>query len=1289
MTAALALQEVDTFPGNARSFATEGRIDFGDVGGYSPCGCCGGFHAIFEQGGGPMGLLNADDRGGFGTNGKVSLTTVGAGNQITRSNLAWTTTLGQPGTVTFAFRSTAPTTMPSDTVGFTRFTDAQITATLLALASWSEVANITFTRVDAGDGFSDGATMLFGNYASGSDGAAAFAYLPATRTDSSNSGDVWINNSLSYNAAPVLLGYGQQVLTHEIGHAIGLSHPAAYNAAPGQSLTYAANAGYFEDSRQYTVMSYFSESNTGASFGSGRYSSAPLMDDIAAAQRLYGANMTTRTADTTYGFNSNAVQAWFSATSSTSAVIFAVWDAGGTDTFDFSGYNNAQVIDLRQGSFSNVGALIGNVSIAIGAVIENAIGGSGADTMFGNSGDNVLTGGAGNDRIDGGLGTDTVVFSGNRSAYTITWNGQTATVVGPDGTDVISNVESLRFADQTIAAAFTGGLNVSGDILNNTMTGTASADTLNGLGGNDTLSGLAGNDTLDGGSGDDNILGGDGDDILIGGLGNDTLNGGNGFDTADYSGASGAVTVNLSLGTATGAAGADTLTGIEAIRGSSFSDVLTGSAGDDRIEGGAGADVLNGGAGNDFLIAGAGALAGGAPDVVKVRTLANASFATAVALDGAFDLLAAADITNSTTIPHATVNAIAHGGTEYYAFTVAAGQTILIDIDNGSFDSTLRLFGANGVEVATNDDANPDGGPATDSQISFTAATAGVYYVAVGQWAANSGNTFTSSAPPAGGTYTLHVSVPGHSVVPLVSVGSDLNGGAGSDIIQGGASVDTLVIDRATSSYFFERSGNGWRVYDGATDVDTVSGVELVRAGTAASVAIATAAASSFDAYRYMAAYSDLRAAFSSSAGDAYRHFITTGQAEGRSSTGFDSLRYLASNLDLVNVFGVDIRAGAEHYVRYGATEGRSSTSFSGLTYAASYVDLAKAFGTDAAAATRHYLQSGVFEGRAATFSGLTYAASYVDLAKAFGTNADAATRHYLQSGVYEGRSATLFDARLYAASHTDLAAAFGADSLAATNHYLQFGVLEGRATSGFDSVAYLLTYSDLAGMNSGGALTHWLRYGADENRVGDAAFGREQPNHALSASVAASASIEQAGDRDWFQLDIAGSQRVSINLAATGAGALASGSISIYNTLGQLLTTASLQAGQASVSISTTSPGSVYVVVNGMAGASGRYGVSVTSVASAPASEPEAAAHMSLQDAAIADAFLLQHFDVAQNHDTDAGFGFDAGHLGWPVSDVSHVPALIGLDGLDDFGALAWHGLQDHETGTSHAWMF
>ena len=740
--------------------------------------------------------------------------------------------------MTYAFRDTAPGTMPTDTTGFSQFTTTQITATLQALAAWSDVANITFQRVsDAGSNYSNNATILFSNYSGGVSGAAAFAYLPGSAASSSASGDVWTNSSLSYNATPVMLAYGQQVLVHEIGHAIGLSHPAAYNAAEGVSITYSADAIYFEDSRQYSVMSYFSESNTGGNYntsgGARQYSAVPLLDDIAAAQRLYGANTTTRTGDTVYGFNSTAGQAWFSAVNSLSVLIFAVWDAGGIDTFDFSGYNVAQTIDLRQGAFSSVGGLVGNVAIAVGAVIENAIGGSGDDTIRGNSANNRITPNGGNDIIDGGLGIDTVVFGGLRSAYTITWNGAVGTVVGGGYTVTLTNVEFLAFSDQTIAAAPTGGIIVAGDITSETINGTAFADTIGGLGGNDIINGLGGNDYLDGGSGNDTLNGGDGDDILIGGLGNDALNGGNGWDVADYTGAGAGVNVNLATGTATGGAGNDTLTGIEEVRGSAYNDVLTGDGGNNILRGGGGIDTLNGGGGNDRLYAGAPGQTGGAPDIIKGQATTNGSIGAAVTLAGSYDLLPRTDVVSSTTIPHATVVATTHGGVEYYAVTVLAGDTVIFDIDNASFDSTLRLYDAGGTQLANNDDGGPDN-TGTDSYLTYTFAASGTYYIEVGLWLSNTGSTFTSGPPAAGGTYLLHVSVPSAPVAPIILVGSTLNGEVGDDILVGGSGNDTL------------NGGSGWDVADytgagaavtvnlatgtasGGAGNDTLSGIEEV-----------------------------------------------------------------------------------------------------------------------------------------------------------------------------------------------------------------------------------------------------------------------------------------------------------------------------------------------------------------------------------------------------------------------------------------------------------------------------
>lgn len=785
---------------------------------------------------GSLAFLDVDQRGGgYDPNGKPSLLPGDAGTQITRTNRSWTTELGQPGTVTYAYRSNAPGTMPSDTSGFSRFTETQITATELMLAAWSDVAQLTFVRSGAGTSgegaYADNATMLFGNYSAGASGSAAFAYLPGDASTSSVSGDVWVNSSQVNNATPTYLGYGYQTLLHEIGHAIGLSHPADYNAGSGVSITYSAHAQYYEDSRQYTVMSYFPEGNTGGAF-SGRYASAPLLDDIAAVQRLYGANMTTRTGDTVYGFNSTAGRIWYDASQggAISAVVFAVWDAGGVDTLDFSGYSQAGLVDLRQGHFSSVGGLTGNVSIAMGAVIENAIGGSGNDTLVGNSADNRLRGNAGNDNIEGGVGSDTAVYAGNSSEYTVTAgtetvNGQVyriVTVTGPDGTDTLRNVEFIAFSNTTIAAPIaSAGIALEGDVTN---------DTINGTDFNDWLFGAGGNDTINGGSGDD---------LINGGLGNDTLHGGLGFDIVDYTGSVSGVNVNLSTGTATGGGGTDSVNGFEGIIGSRFGDTLTGNAAGEVIRGNGGVDTLNGEGGDDTLIAGDGAATSPpAPDVVKAQGTANTSIGTAVFVDQNFDLVDDAGFTNPTTVPHAKITATSNGGgKEYYAFTVGANVTATFDINGGSFDTVIEIFDSNGTRIAINDDGGGDG---TNSYLSQNFAAAGTYYIAVSRWVSGSGNSIVMDSPPAGSTYGLNISIPGHAVNGQTFAGSTLNGGdgddalhsgSGNDTMNGGAGTDTAVYTGARSLYVITDLGGGsFRVTgpDG-TGTDTLSGVERIQ----------------------------------------------------------------------------------------------------------------------------------------------------------------------------------------------------------------------------------------------------------------------------------------------------------------------------------------------------------------------------------------------------------------------------------------------------------------------------
>ncbi len=76
--------------------------------------------------------------------------------------------------------------------------------------------------------------------------------------------------------------------------------------------------------------------------------------------------------------------------------------------------------------------------------------GAGNDRIFGDEGDDIVFGGLGNDIIDGGSGRDIVQLAGaSRDDYILRVSGGKLVMTqrngGADGTDIVSNVETLRF----------------------------------------------------------------------------------------------------------------------------------------------------------------------------------------------------------------------------------------------------------------------------------------------------------------------------------------------------------------------------------------------------------------------------------------------------------------------------------------------------------------------------------------------------------------------------------------------------------------------------------------------------------------------------------------------------------------------------------------------------------------------------------------------------------------------------------------------------------------------------
>ena len=362
---------------------------------------------------------------------------------------------------------------------------AEQSAITIAMATYTDVANLIFTETSAGD--------LNANFRwafSSSDYDLGQGDFPGYLGNITSDIITFSNNYASNSGAMDAGGFYYVTLPHELGHALGMAHPhngpTAFTVTEGRfySELYpgVTEGGETEggdnylNSTPYSLMSYNDKSsqlksqnsqgvetrvtpggevNYGYAEGLGAF-------DIATIQYLYGPNTSQATGDDVYLLDTSTLNGYRT-----------IWDNGGSDTISATNSGAGVVIDLRSATLLNEdggGGYLSRVddqfigySIAYNttgtAIIENAIGSSSADRITGNtdnnnldggSGNDMITGGAGNDSLDGGVGIDTALFSGALSDYNVSFTFNGLRLIdqragSPDGTDTLTNIEFVDF----------------------------------------------------------------------------------------------------------------------------------------------------------------------------------------------------------------------------------------------------------------------------------------------------------------------------------------------------------------------------------------------------------------------------------------------------------------------------------------------------------------------------------------------------------------------------------------------------------------------------------------------------------------------------------------------------------------------------------------------------------------------------------------------------------------------------------------------------------------------------
>ncbi|MES2296970.1 MAG: Ig-like domain-containing protein, partial [Pseudomonadota bacterium] len=397
-------------------------------------------------------------------------------------------------TITYSFpiNTTGLTANEGENPSFRPSNSAQQLLFALAIKTWDDLIRNNMVQTSSTSSDIELAYLTHADF-------FAHAYFP-------EDGTAWLNASYADLATPVFGQYGFLTMVHELGHTLGLNHMGDYDASRGDLPTPSS----YQDSTVFSVMSYFgpgqgdnwpvAQADWIGSDNQTYYPQTPMLNDVMVIQRIYGASTTTRTGNTVYGFGSNlsGADATLYDFTLNRHPIMTLFDSGGVDTLNLSGWQTPSQIDLVAGHYSSVNAMSNNIAIAFGTVIENAVGGGGADRITGNAaannldggvgndtisgaeGDDTLTGGLGNDQIDGGAGDDLAVLAGSFASYTISYNANanSYTISGSaSGTDSYTLVEHFQFSDVQLA---TGQL-LKNDVTAPTLSTSSPADNAIGV----------------------------------------------------------------------------------------------------------------------------------------------------------------------------------------------------------------------------------------------------------------------------------------------------------------------------------------------------------------------------------------------------------------------------------------------------------------------------------------------------------------------------------------------------------------------------------------------------------------------------------------------------------------------------------------------------------------------------------------------------------------------------------------------------------------------------------------